>query len=116
MIFNEFWTLLQDELSHEQEFATLKQGKKFKARFEINTNEEKVVIITPEHSGTQRGAIPYNEFEGIWNNVKDNVSREDRFVNPNTSYTTKDAKISNSIQVSYITTLIDHIVKDQSMQ
>lgn len=30
MIFNEFWTLLQDELSHEQEFATLKQGKNSK--------------------------------------------------------------------------------------
>lgn len=116
MIFNEFWTLLQDELSHEQEFATLKQGKKFKARFEINTNEEKVVIITTEHSGTQRGPISYNEFEGTWNNVKDSVSRETRFVNFDRSYTRKDGKTGKSIQNSYIAKLIDHIVKDHSMQ
>ena len=115
--FKEFWVLLQDELKQEKEFTTLKQDKKFKARFETNKNGEKVVIITPEHSEIQRGAIPYNEFEGIWNNVKDR-SYETRFENYNDikSYTRKDDEIGKSMQASYITALINYIVKDQNME
>jgi len=50
--FKEFWVLLQDELKQEKEFVTLKQGRKFKTRFEKNKNGENVVIITPKHSET----------------------------------------------------------------
>lgn len=115
--FKEFWVLLQDELKQEKEFVTLKQGRKFKARFEKNKNGENVVIITPKHSETQRGSIPYNEFEGIWNNIKDR-SYETRFENYDDmkSYTKKDDEIGKSMQVSYITALINHIVKNQNME
>ncbi len=117
MAFKEFWVLLQDELKQEKEFVTLKQSKKFKAYFEKNKNGENVVIITPKHSGTRRGPIPYNEFEGIWNNVKYR-SYETRFEKYNDikSHIRKDDEIGKSMQVSYITALINHIVKNQNME
>ena len=117
MNFKEFWNALQDELKHEKEFMTLQQRKEFKAHFERNTHDELMVRVTPKH-GEPRGPIASNEFEGIWNNAKDR-SRETRFVNEKgrlESYSTKKEEIGKSIQLSYITKLIDHIVKDQDMK
>lgn len=117
MNFKEFWNLLQVELKQEKEFLTLKQNKKFKAKLERRNNGNMEVRVTTEQSEFQR-PIPYNEFEGIWDNAK-GLSREMRFVNKNRrleSYSTKRGGIGKSMNVSYITKLIDHIVQNQKME
>ena len=109
--------MLQTELKQEREFMTLKQNKKFNARFERNMHRELVVRVILEH-GEPRGQIPNNEFEGIWDNSK-GYSRETRFVNKGGrlgSYPKKKGGIGESMNVSYITKLIDHIVQDQDME
>lgn len=78
MNFQNFWTLLQDELNQQKEF-TIKRKKKFKAYLKYNTHREPVVYITPK-LGKIIDQISYNEFKGIWNNAK-NSTRETRFIN-----------------------------------
>jgi|APSaa5957512535_1039671.scaffolds.fasta_scaffold02147_1 hypothetical protein len=117
MNFKEFWNILQGELKKKKEFMTLKQRKKFKAHFEYNTHGELIVRVTTKY-GEPRGQIPSNEFEGVWNNAKGR-SRETRFVNEKRRlepYQTKKGGIGKSMNVSYITKLIDHIVKDHNMK
>ncbi len=116
MNFEQFWKKLQLELKQEKEFTTLKQNKKFKVRLGY-VEDKLVVLITPHDSQIQRGRIPRNEFEGIWNNAKI-YSPETRFVNKNKrleSFTNKNGTKGKSMQVSYIVTLIKHIVRNQEM-
>lgn len=117
MNFKEFWKKLQRELRQEKEFKTLRQKKKFNAYFESNAHGVPIVKIVTE-TGTPRGPIQSNEFEGVWDNAKGR-SRETRFVNEKRRlepYPTKKGKQGKSMQVSYITTLIDYVVRDESME
>jgi len=116
MNFDEFWKQLQTKLKHEKEFRTLKQRKKFTASFEISTRGIPAVRIITEE-GASRGPIQSNEFQGVWDNAK-GYSRETRFLNKGRRlepYLTKNKGMGKSMQVSYITTLIDYVVKDQNM-
>lgn len=117
MKFQEFWKRLHAKLTQENEFKTLKQNKKFKVHLEY-IKQDLVVIVTPESSMIPRGQIPSKEFEGIWNNAR-GLSRETRFENNYgqiESYTTKKGKVGRSIQISYITKLIDCVVQDQDVE
>jgi len=116
MNFQQFWNILQTELKQEKEFKTLKQKKKFTAVFEHNASGVPVVKIITE-AGQPRGPIQSNEFEGVWDNAKGR-SRETRFLNENRRlepYQKKKGGMGKSMQVSYITTLIDFVVKEQNM-
>jgi hypothetical protein len=116
MNFKEFWNTLQNELKQEKELVTLRQKRKFKACLGY-VKEELVVLVTPESSMIQRGRIPHNEFEGIWNDVK-TYSHETRFVNKDGrlgSFINKNGKKGTSNNLSYIIKLIEHVVKDQDM-
>ena len=91
--------------------------KKFNARAEYNRNHELVIRVIPE-SGKQRGQIPSNEFEGIWDNAK-GYSHETRFVNKGGRldlYPRKNGGMGRSNNISYITRLIYEIVQDQDMK
>jgi len=117
MNFNEFWKKLQNELKQEKEFKTLKQKKKFNAHFEHNLHGVPIVKLITE-TGEPRGHTKSNEFEGVWDNAKGR-SRETRFVNEKRRlepYSKKKGGIGKSMQVSYITALIDFIVQDQDME
>ena len=116
MNFQEFWTELQVELKDYKEFKTLAQHKEFKARFERNKKGDLFVQVTLK-LGEPRGQIPFNEFEGIWDTAKSR-SRENRFVNKDgiEEYTRQDGEIGRTVHVSYITAMIDHIVKDSNME
>ena len=79
--------------------------------------DELVVHVTPHNSQIERRGIPRNEFEGVWNNVK-KYSPETRFINKDNrleSFTNKNGSDGKSFQISYITTLVKHIVQDQEM-
>jgi len=117
MNFNEFWKKLQVELKQEKKFETLKQKRKFQARLE-HIKQELVVLITPERSQIQRGRIPYNEFEGIWNDAK-KYPHETRFVNKNGrlgSFINKNGYEGKSNNLSYILKLFKLIVRNQDME
>ena len=117
MKFEEFWKKLQDKLRQEKEFRTLKQKKKFKARVGYNKQGRTTVFVTLE-TGSTRGQMRSNEFEGVWDNAKSH-SYETRFVNKGgrlKSYVREDGEIGKSMQVSYIVTLIDYIVQKQEMK
>ena len=116
MNFQEFWLKLQMELKHTSHFKT-KQGKEFKANLEYNLNGEPVVRIRPKSSGSERGAIPANEFEGVWDKIKTEpyASRFYKITKDLESYTTKNGNNGGSMQLSYIVPLIKHIVQDQDM-
>ena len=117
MDFGKFWKKLQLELKQEIQFKTLKQNKKFKARFGHNKKGDLFVRVRLEH-GKPRGQIPFNEFEGIWDTAKVSPP-ETRFVNKGgclKAYTKQDGEIGKTVHVSYITALIDYIVKDQGME
>jgi len=117
MNFNEFWKKLQNELKQEKKFKTLKQKKKFNAHFEHNAHGVPFVKIITE-TGEPRGPIQSNEFEGVWNNAKGR-SRETRFINEKgrlEPYRKKKGEIGKTIQIPYITTLIDYVVQDQDME
>ena len=116
MNFDEFWKQLQSEIKQEKEFRTLRRRKKFTASFEISTRGIPAVRIITE-DGAPRGPIKSNEFQGVWDNAK-GYSRETRFLNKGKRlepYPTKNKGMGKSMQVSYITALIDYIVKDQNM-
>ncbi len=116
MKFKEFWNILQTELSQGKNFKTLKQKKKFSAQFEFNTHGAPTIKIITD-VGNPRGPIQSNEFEGVWDNAK-GLSRETRFLNHKKRlepYSKKKEGIGKSMQVSYITALIEHIVQDQDM-
>lgn len=117
MNFNEFWNELQSELTQKVNLKTLKQNKKFSAHIDHNKKGDLFVRVILE-SGKSRGQIPFNEFEGVWNTAKI-YSRETRFVNKDGnlgSYIKQDGESGKTVHVSYITALIDYIVKDQSME
>ncbi len=117
MKFQEFWKELQVELRKDKEFKTLKQNKKFKACFDHNKKGDLFVHVTLT-LGEPRGQIPFNEFEGIWDNVK-RYSRETRFVNKSgrlESYIKQNGETGKTVHVPYIITLIDHVLKNQNME
>ena len=117
MDFDEFWKELRSELKQKVNLKTLKQNKKFSAHFDHNKKRDLFVSVRPEH-GKPRGQIPYNEFEGVWDTAKA-FPPETRFVNKGgrlEAYTKQDNEIGKTVHVSYITALIDYIVKDQSME
>ena len=117
MNFQEFWEKLQDELKEYREFKTLKYGKEFKARFEHYQNGDLYVRVRLNF-GEPRGTIPFNEFEGIWDTAK-RYSRETRFVNKGgrlRKYTKQSGEVGKTVHVSYITAIIDYIVKDSNME
>ena len=116
MNFEGFWKKLQSELKQKKEFKTLTQNKRFEAQFERNKHEELSVHVILQN-GSLRGPISSNEFRGVWNTAK-KYSHETRFVNKGRrleSYQKKKGGIGKSMQVSYTTTLIKHIVKNQEM-
>ena len=117
MKFEEFWKKLQSELKQGKKFTTLKRKKKFRARMGYNKHGRETVFVTLE-TGSTRGQMRSNEFEGVWDNAKSH-SYETRFVNKNgrlKSYVREDGKIGRSMQISYIITLIDYIVQKQEMK
>ncbi len=117
MNFSEFWKKLQLELKQEIEFKTLKQNNKFKAQFDCNKKGDLFVRVILK-LGQPRGQIPFNEFEGVWDNAK-TFSHETRFVNKGgrlESYTRQDGESGKTVHVSYIAALINHVVKNQKME
>jgi len=117
MKFQEFWKKLKVELKQGKKFETLARNRKFKARLGY-VKDDLVVLATPDYSQIQRGRIPYNEFEGVWNNAK-KYSKETRFTNKNgrlVSFINKNGTKGKSKNLSYIVTLISNIVKNQDMQ
>lgn len=117
MKFEEFWKKLQDELRQEKEIRTLKKKKKFKVRVGYNKHGRTTVFVMLE-TGIPRGQIRSNEFEGVWNNAK-RYSPETRFVNKDKRlepYVKKDGDEGKSVQISYITALINYIVQKQEME
>jgi len=117
MNFKEFWKILQVTLQQERQFLTLKQNKRFTARFERSAKGELIVRITTE-DGKIRGPIPSNEFEGIWDNLK-GLSHETRFINKGRrleAYPTKKGGIGKSMNVAYIVKLIEHVVQNQNIE
>lgn len=116
MNFEEFWKKLQSELKQKNKFKTLTQNKEFEAYFERNTHGELSVHLILQN-GNPRGPISSNEFRGVWNVAK-KYSHETRFVNKDgrlESYQKKKGGIGTSRQLSYTTTLIKHLVKNQEM-
>lgn len=117
MNFKEFWKILQNELKQEKKFKTLKQKKRFSAYFECSKRGIPVLRIITD-AGEPRGPISSNEFEGVWDNAKGR-SREMRFVNEKRRlepYPKKKSGMGKSMQVSYITTLIDYVVQNQDLE
>lgn len=117
MDFQEFWKILKAELSPDKKFKTLSQGKKFNAYFDHNKKGDLFVQVILD-SGKPRGQIPFNEFEGIWDTAKTR-SRETRFVNKGgrlASYVKQDGEIGETVHVSYISALINYVVKNQNME
>ena len=87
------------------------------AIIERNRNSELVVRVMLE-SGNSRGAIPRNELEGIWDNVKIH-DKESRFVNKSDRlnlFPNKRGGNTRSQNRSYILKLIQHMVGDQDME
>ena len=117
MNFKEFWSLLQIELKQDITLKTLKRKKEFKAHFERNRKGDLFVQVRPKF-GQPRGQIPFNEFEGIWDNAKV-CSHKDRFLKKTKlleSYIKQTGEIGRTVHVPYIVALVSHIVKDQDMQ
>lgn len=112
MNFKMFWNILKNELGKEKEFKTLARKKKFTAKFQYNNNREAHIIITVNSKRT----VERREFKGVWDNSKTHL-RKTRFKNIKElkSYTRQDGKLGKSVHVSYISSLIDHIVKDENM-
>lgn len=132
MEFQVFWIQLQDELEYveledenlrqeelrqDQKFKTLKQKKPFAAYFSRNGQEELFVRIMIGDKDP-RGEIRVNEFEGVWNNVKKYPHLKlDKIKNKLlVSYKRKYGETGTTINVPYITALIQYIVKDQGIE
>ena len=116
MDFEEFWNKLKSELKQKKEFKTLTQNKRFKVYFDRNKHGELSVRVILQN-GSLRGPIFSNEFKGVWDTAK-KYSHETRFVNKGRrleSYQKKKGGRGKSMQVSYTTTLIKHVVKNQKM-
>jgi hypothetical protein len=101
MKFEEFWASLVTNLKTNHDFVTLTQGKPFEAR-----NAIAAIVITPESTGYKR-VIKKDEFRKIWNMAK-TFSDEQVY---NTSNYQKD-----SVNISYIFTLIKHVIGDQKLE
>ncbi len=112
MNFEMFWDILKNELGKEKKFKTLVRKNEFTAKFQYNKNREAhiIIIVNSERNVERR------EFEGVWDNSKACL-RKTRFENIKEleSYTRQDGKLGKSTHVSYIASLIDHIVKDENM-
>lgn len=118
MNFNEFWTQLQSELNPHTTFRTSTQDKKFNAYFDHNKKGDLFVRVILE-SGKQRGQIPANEFQGVWNNARILPNNSTRFVNKDgrlNSYTKQDEGTGTTKNLSYIVALIKYIIQNQEMQ
>ena len=117
MNFQEFWKLLQVELSQKKELKTVTRYKKFQAYFDHNEKGDLFVLVITELGKSRR--IPVNEFKGLWDTMK-KYSRETRFVNKDrrlNTYQSQDGVIgNNSFNVSYIIALINYILIDQDME
>lgn len=107
-----FWNILKKELGKERKFKTLARNNEFTAKFQYNENREAHVTITVN---SERN-VERREFEGVWDNSKIRL-RKTRFENIKEleSYTRQDGKEGKSPHVSYITSLINYIVKDENM-
>lgn len=118
MDFEEFWDKLIVELQTKDDFHTIERGNEFRAHI-IDESGEKQISITPA-SGTTRGSIPKNEVEGVWNNIAwcqdEGDGRYKNKFNRLVGYVTKKGKQGKSMQISYISALIKHMVEQQGMQ
>ena len=103
MDFKEFWNKLSVELRHAREFSTLTQQK----IFEVQMTCRDTVTIIPRSTGIKRD-IPMDQFHGMWDIMKNDI-RSKRYVDYNKRY-------YEFWSSSYISTLIDHVVKDQRME
>lgn len=65
-----------------------------------------------------RSPISVNEFEGVWNYVKNHPnSNLDEITNEElNSYKTDEYEPARTINVSYIKVLINHVLKDQKIE
>ena len=103
MEFQQFWSKLSIELRSKKQFHTLKRLSKFEARFQYPD----IITVTPASTSITR-EIPMTQFQGMWNLMKDDL-RNERYVNTGKRFYTYWSS-------SYISTFIDHIVKDQNME
>ena len=103
MNFQQFWKKLFVELKQNKKFKTLKRSKLFDA----DIIDYQTIIITPNHTKKPR-KIKINEFQGMWNIMKNDI-RSERYINSKKRY-------YSFWSSSYISTLIDYVVKGQNMQ
>ena len=104
------------ELVHEQEFTTMKLHRKFSAGLVHDRQGTPYVFVITEN-GKQRG-IWRREFEGVWNNAKP-YDLDTRFLNKGLRlepYEREGGGLGKTINVSYIITLIHHIIQEQDME
>lgn len=102
MDFQEFWRKLYAELKHNHNFKTKSQEKSFQA----NLRDPSTIVVIPTTDDSR--PIPIEQFQGMWNIMKNDV-RSERYVNTNKRY-------YSFWSSSYISALIDHIVADQKME
>ena len=103
MRFEQFWKELVTELEHNKKFKTLKQKKSFEANFVDND----VVMATPNSTKYGR-RIQIKEFREMWNIMKDDIKSE--------RYAGTKQRYHGYLNSSYVSALIDSVVKDQDMQ
>ena len=103
MRFDQFWKELAIELEHNKKFKTWKQKKSFEANFADND----AVMATPNSTKLGR-RIQIKEFREMWNIMKDDI-RSERYIGAKQRY-------HRYLNSSYVSALIDSVVKDQDMQ
>jgi hypothetical protein len=99
MRFDEFWNKVRT-LNDWIEFETLKQKKKFKARYYVDN-----IAVTPEESHQER-TIDQNQFIKIWNVSKKHPKHEQyRPVNYQFNY-----------NASYILAIMKHFLGEEGIE
>ena len=102
MEFQEFWVKLSGEIRPSKKFTTMDQ----KIGFEVRMNGRSAVRVTP--STKKDRDITMNEFQKIWDLMKDDI--------PDERHISKGGRYSFSVNASYIIAMIDSIVHDGAMQ
>lgn len=101
MRFEAFWDRIKNEMVDCIPLKTLKQDRKFTARY----IQEKVNVV-PQSSREPRD-IRQEEFIIVWNQAK-NYSREQQFVRQNYNDSTRNG--------SYILAIFRHVLRNENIE
>ena len=103
MDFDEFWVALYLELKRRSEFETLKKHQKF----DVVIRDPQTITITPRSTMKPKNAGMGN-LRLIWNIMKA-YPRSERYIN-------RKARYFEFYNISYASSLIDHVVGDEDME